>query len=101
MKRSLLEVEEYLLGESDDTDSTDGVFDFLSTLSEKIQEEFDGLLDGNSDKKLFLRVLTRTFALLLNTKVDTPEKIKKYLKLPLKRQLKCGRDKTNGEKKTG
>ena len=33
------EVEDYLLGESQDTGSTDRVFDFLSTLSEKIQEE--------------------------------------------------------------
>ena len=37
-----------------DTDSTDGVFNFLSILYEKIQEEFDKLLDGDSDKKLFL-----------------------------------------------
>ena len=58
------EVEEYLLSESEDTDSTDGVFYFLSTLSEKIQEEFDELLDGNTDKKRFLRALTRIFALL-------------------------------------
>ena len=58
------EVEEYLLGESEDTDSTDGVFYFLSTLSEKIQEEFDELLDGNTDKKRFLRALIRIFALL-------------------------------------
>ena len=58
------EVEEYLLGESEDTDSTDGVFYFLSTLSEKIQEEFDELLDGNTDKKRFLRALTRIFVLL-------------------------------------
>ena len=58
------EVEEYLLGESEDTDSTDGVFYFLSTLPEKIQEEFDELLDGNTDKKRFLRAQTRIFALL-------------------------------------
>ena len=37
-----------------DTDSTDGVFNFLSILYEKIQEEFDKLLDGDSDKKFFL-----------------------------------------------
>ena len=80
---------------------TDGVFDFLSILSEKTEEEFDELLDGNTDKKRFLRALTRIFVLLLNTKVNTPEKIKKYLKLPLKRQLKYGKDKTNGEKMAG
>ena len=77
------EEEEYLLGESDAIDSTDGVFDFLGALSEKIPEEFDELLDDNTDKKHFIRALTRTFVLPLNTKIDTPEKIKKkYLKLP-------------------
>ena len=75
------EVEDCLLGESEDTVSTDRVFDFLSTLSEKIQEEFDQLLDGNTNKKRFLRALTGIFALLLNTKVDTSEKIKKILKI--------------------
>ena len=75
------EVEDCLLRESEDTVSTDGVFDFLSTLSEKIQEEFDQLLDGNTNKKRFLRALTGIFALLLNTKVDTSEKIKKILKI--------------------
>ena len=56
------EVQGYLLEESDNTDSTNVVFDFLSTLYEKIQEEFDKLLDGDSDKKRFLRTLTRIFA---------------------------------------
>ena len=82
------EVENYLLGESEDTDSTDGVFDFLSTLSEKIQEEFDELLDGNTDKKRFLKALTKIFALLLNRKVDTPEKIKKILKIVVETTIK-------------
>lgn len=39
------EVGKYLPKQSDDTDSTDGDFNFLTTLSEKIQEEFDELLD--------------------------------------------------------
>ena len=71
------ELGEYLVGESHDTDSTDGVFDFLIRLSQKIQEEFDRLLDGDSNKKCFLTVLTRIFALLLNTNVGTPAKIGK------------------------
>ena len=45
------EIEEYLLGESDNTELTDGVFDFLTRLYEKIQEEFDKLLDSDCDKK--------------------------------------------------
>ena len=43
------EVKKYLLKESDDTDSTDRVFDFLTT-SKRIQEEFNKLLDSDTDK---------------------------------------------------
>ena len=82
------ELEGYLLEQSDDTDSTDGVLDFLAALSDKIWEEFEELLDGDSDKKRFLLVLTRLFALLLNTKVDMPEKIKKILKIAIETTVK-------------
>ena len=81
-------LEGYLLEQSDDTDSTDGVLDFLAALSDKIWEEFEELLDGDSDKKRFLMVLTRIFALLLNTKVDMPEKIKKILKIAIETTVK-------------
>ena len=82
------EVEEYLLEESDNADSTDRIFNFLSTLSDKIQEEFDELLDGNTNKKRFLRALTRIFALLLNIKVDMLEKIKRVLKIAVETTIK-------------
>ena len=82
------EVEGYLLEESDDADSIYGIFDFLSTLSDKIQEEFDELLDGNTNKKRFVRALTGIFILLLNTKVDTPEKIKRILKISIETTIR-------------
>lgn len=69
------EIEEYLLGESDNTYTTDRVCDFLTTLPEKIKKEFDELLHGNSNKKCFLRAMTSIFALLLNIKVNIPNKI--------------------------
>ena len=70
------ELEEYLLEKK----VLISVFDFLEALSVKVQEEFDGLTDGDSDKKWFVRALTRIFALLLNTIVDTVDKIKRKLK---------------------
>ena len=73
------ELKEYLLEQSVNSDSTDSVFDFLAMLSDRIQEEFDKLFQGDSNKKRFLRALTRIFALLLNTKVDMPDKIKKNI----------------------
>ena len=82
------EVEEYLLEESDDADSTDGIFDFLSTLPDTIQEEFDKLLDGNTNKKCFIRALTRIFALLLNMEAEILEKIKRILKIAIETTIK-------------
>ena len=73
------ELKEYLLEQSVNSDLTDSVFDFLAMLSDRIQEEFDKLFEGDSNKKRFLRALTRIFALLLNTKVDMPDKIKKTI----------------------
>ena len=71
------ELEAYLSRESDNADSTDGVFDFLTSLADQVQGEFEELLDNDSDKKCFLRPLSKIFTLLLNTKVDTAGKIKK------------------------
>ena len=74
-------LEEYLLRGSDDIDSTDGIFNFVTTLSDQIRGEFEELLDSNSDKKRFLRALLKILALRLNTKVNAAEKKKKCLKL--------------------
>ena len=48
------ELEGYLARESNSEDSTDGIFDLLSTISDSVQEEFDELISGDSDKKRFL-----------------------------------------------
>lgn len=57
-------------------------------LGVNVQEEFNELIDGNSDKKQFESSLTRIFALLLNTKVETADKIKKILKIVVETTLK-------------
>ena len=82
------ELEAYLATESDDQDSTDGIFDLLSSISDSVQEEFDELISGDSNKKHFLQVLSRMFALLINTKVDTAEKIKRILKIAIGTTIK-------------
>ena len=70
------------------TDSTDGVFDFLEVLSARVQEEFEELLDGDIDKKRFVKALTLIFALLLNTKVNIADKIKRILKIAIETTIK-------------
>ena len=82
------ELEAYLARETDDKDSTDSIFDLLSSISDSVQEEFDELIDGDSDKKGFLRALWRIFALLLNTKVDMAEKIERVLKIVIETTIK-------------
>ena len=81
------EIAEYLTGEID-TGSTDGVFDFLENLTNCLQEDFDELIGEDNDKKRFVKALTRIFELLLNTKVDTTDKIKRTVKIAIKTTLK-------------
>ena len=75
------ELEEYLLEKSINTDSTNGVFDLLETLNNQVQENFDELIGEDTNKKRFITALTRILALLLNTKVDTVDKIKRIFKI--------------------
>ena len=69
------ELEEYLLEKSIVTDSIDGVFDFLEWLNDRKQKDFKELLEGEADKKRFIKALTRIFVQFLNTKVNIVDKI--------------------------
>ena len=71
------ELEEYLLEEQGESDAEDGLFSIVESVTSKLQEDYDELIGNNTDKKRFIKSLTRVFALLLNTKVDTVDKIKK------------------------
>ena len=81
------EMREYMTEEIE-TDSTDGVFDFLEDLTNRLQEDFDELIGKDNYKKRFVKALTRIFALLLNTKVDTVDKIKRILRIAIETTLK-------------
>ena len=80
------EAREYLT-EQIDTDSTGGVFYFLENLTNRLQENFDELIGEGNDKKRFIKAMTRIFALLLNTKVETTDKIKRMLKIAVETTL--------------
>ena len=84
------EIREFLTEEID-TDSTDGIVDLLENLNNRLQEDFDELIGENTDKKRFVKALTQSFALLLNTKVDTADKIKRILKIAVETTLKIWR----------
>ena len=69
-------------------DSTDRVFNFLENLMDRLQEDFDEIIGEDNDKKRFIKSGMGIFALLLNTKVDTVNKIKRILKIAIKTMLK-------------
>ena len=74
--------------ETNEVDKADEIFDLLRDLSGSLQEEFEELVAGDSDKKCFKRALSRIFALLLNKKVDNAKKIKRILKIAIETTLK-------------
>ena len=84
--------------ENNNADPTDGVFELLAEILNQVQEEFDELLGEDTNKKQFLKSLSKIFALLLNTKVKTAEKIKKIIKIALETIVKYGQDKSNSKK---
>ena len=67
---------------------SDGVFDFLQNLTSRLQEDLEELIREGTDKKRFVKALTRIFALVLNTKVDTVDKIKRILRITIETTLK-------------
>ena len=74
------ELSENLLKQEGGGDSTDGPLNFTENLTNDLQAEFEETLGEYGDKKLFLRSLTKLFAILLSTRTDSVEKIKKYRK---------------------
>ena len=82
------ELSEHLLEEKSESDSTDGAFGFIENLTNKLQTGFDETIGGDSEKKQFIRSLTRIFAMLLNTKVDSVDKLKKIIKIAINTVVK-------------
>lgn len=70
-------LQEYLLEEQVESDAEDGLFSIIENVTSRLQEDYDKLIGDHTNKKHFIKSLTRVFALLLNTKVDTVDKITK------------------------
>lgn len=74
------ELTKFLVLESEDEEETDGAFDLIRNIVDKIRHDIEKAgLSGDLQK--FLYTLTKIFTLLLNIKVDTGEKIFKIVKL--------------------
>ena len=72
------QLEAYLARETNNKDPTDDIFDLLSSISESVQEELDELISGDSDKKRFLRALSRIFANFSTQKSTQLKKSKEF-----------------------
>ena len=62
------ELSENLFKQRNDGHSTDGPVNFIENLTDNLQPEFDETLREDDNKKLFLRSLTKIFAILLSTR---------------------------------
>ena len=82
------QIQQFIRQENNNSDSTGGAFDLLSDLAESVQEDFDELIDVDRDKKKFIKALSKIFALLLNTNVNSVEKIKRIIKITTETTLK-------------
>ena len=83
------ELEEYLLEEQVESDGEDGLFNTVESMTNRLQEDLDELIGDDTDEKRFIKSLTRVFAVLLNTKVDTVNKKKKeILRIGIETRLK-------------
>ena len=63
-------------------------FDFLETLTYRIQEDFDEVIGEDTDKKQFIKALMHIFTPLLNTKVDTVDRFKRILQIAVETALR-------------
>ena len=69
------QLSETLLEEKSEGDLTAEVFSFTENLTNKLQTELDETIGEDSEKRQFIRSLTKIFAILLNTRVETVDKI--------------------------
>ena len=80
--------EQLIRQENSDNNSTNGTFGLLSDLAESVQEGFEELIDADSNKKKFIKVLSEILPLLLNTTVNSIKNIKRIIKIATETTLK-------------
>ena len=81
-------ISEHVKFEDEGKDSTGGLHNVLSEIADSVRKEFEELVGISNDKRHYITVLTKIFTLLLNTNVDTVEKIKRILKITIETTLK-------------
>ena len=68
-------------------DQTDGPLEFIQKIADNVKGEFEYFLE-NGDKRNFLNILTKIFAILLSVKADNSEKIINIIKFAISSVIK-------------
>ena len=63
-------------------DQTDRPLEFIQSIVENVKSEFDSFIE-EGDRKIFLKIITKIFAILLSVKADSTEKIIKIVKFSI------------------
>lgn len=66
---------EHIETENKDLDSTDRILDTIHDIADSVQQEFEELIGTDSNKKTFVRNLSKIFTILLNTNYNTAKKV--------------------------
>ena len=74
--------------ENKNNDCTDGILDTLHNIEDSTREEFEELIGIESNKKTFVRNLSKLFTIPLNINYNTAEKIKRIIKIAIETTLK-------------
>ena len=69
-------------------DSNDRILDTIHQIANLEQQEFEELIDMNSEKETFVRNLSKPFSIILNTNYNTAEKTKRVIKVAIETKLK-------------
>lgn len=72
---------------STEDDQTDGLLELIQNIVENVRSEFDNFIE-DGDRKIFLKIVTKIFAILLSVKADSTEKIIKIVKFSISTVLK-------------
>ena len=87
LKEIEVELCKRLMHASEADDQTDGPLEFIQNIVENINADFESFIE-DGEKKLFLQVLAKIFAVLLSVKADSSEKIINIIRFAISRVIK-------------
>ena len=84
----LLAITEHSESENECVNNTGRILDTIHGIADSLQQEFEELIDTDSNKKALVKNLSKLFVIRLNTNYITAEKIKRITKIAIEMMLK-------------